>query len=170
MISNTWDPHDWNSKNQTYSSIRHNNSLTNCRKSGLLYHNASQCCKSGLSYSSPFDCRWLLWCEMQVIRGMATRYTYNKTIPQTIYSPENVVFTYSSGRNPEIPNPPRTKLGLASGKALPSCDFVFRHIHYDEDKNILEDYQTPFDKPFYDLIRDDLWVCDPLSLTVLAQS
>ena len=141
MISNLFIPNDWNSKNQTYSYIRHNNSLTNCKKSGLLYHNASQCCKSGLSYSSP-----------------------------TIYSPENVVFTYSSKKNPEIPNPPRTKLGLASGKALPSCDFVCRHIHYDEDKNILEDYQTPFDKPFYDLIRDDLWVCDPLSLTVLTQS
>lgn len=97
---------------------------------------------------------------------MATRYTYNKTIPQTIYSPENVVFAYSSKKNPEISNPPRTKLGLASGKALPSCDFFYRHVHYDEDRNILEDSLSPFDKPFYDLIRDDLWVCDPLSLTV----
>lgn len=99
---------------------------------------------------------------------MATRYTYNKTIPQTIYSPENVVFSFSSEKSPEIRNTPRTKLGLASGKALPSCDFVYRNIRYDEDKNVLEDNQVPFNKPFYELIRDDLWVCDPLSLTVFS--
>lgn len=64
-------------------------------------------------------------------------------------------------------NPPRTKLGLSSGKALPAGDYFYRHIRYDDDKNVLEDVLTPFDKPFYDLIRDDLWITDPLSLTVL---
>ena len=62
---------------------------------------------------------------------------------------------------------PRTKLGLASGKNLPSCSFYKRNIQYDEDSNTVEDILTPFDRPFYDMCRDDLWVLDPLSLTVL---
>lgn len=60
----------------------------------------------------------------------------------------------------------RTKKGLASGAALSSGSFYKRNIQYDDKDNRIEDVLTPFDRPFYDLCRDDLWILDPLSLTV----
>ena len=62
---------------------------------------------------------------------------------------------------------PTTKLGLSSGRILPPSQFYQRSVRFDENKNINEDVLTPFDNPFYSLIRDDLWVLDPLSLSVL---
>lgn len=61
---------------------------------------------------------------------------------------------------------PRTKKGLASGLFLASGEFYSRNTRYDDDKNVIEDILTPFDRPFYDLCRDDMWILDPLSLTV----
>lgn len=61
----------------------------------------------------------------------------------------------------------RTKLGLSSGKSLPAADFFDRKQFYDEDMNVLKaDFQL-YKDPFVNLIRDDLWVLDPLSMHVL---
>ena len=62
-----------------------------------------------------------------------------------------------------------TKLGLSSGKALPSSQFYTRCVSFDEEQNINKDELTRFDKPFYSLIRDDLWVLNPLSMTVRSE-
>ncbi|KAK8820577.1 hypothetical protein WA577_006637, partial [Blastocystis sp. JDR] len=106
---------------------------------------------------------------MKTCRGFATRYSYNKTIPQTIYAKENIVLSFTDEQNKkESKNKkrsPMTKLGLSSGKALPSSQFYTRCVSFDEEQNINKDELTRFDKPFYSLIRDDLWVLDPLSMT-----
>ena len=107
---------------------------------------------------------------MQIIRTFATRYSYNKTIPQTFFSKESVILSYEQAKKqPEKRIPKdilRTKKGLASGAALSSGSFYKRNIRYDDKDNRIEDVLTVFDRPFYDLCRDDLWILDPLSLTV----
>ncbi|KAK8801070.1 hypothetical protein WA588_001896 [Blastocystis sp. NMH] len=103
-----------------------------------------------------------------VFRGVATRYSYNKTIPQTIYSKEDIVLSFrgedASVSKKDIKRTARTKLGLSSGKALPSGHFFSRKQHFNEDQNVVEAELLSYDKPFVDLIRNDLWVLDPMCL------
>ena len=110
---------------------------------------------------------------MQIIRTFATRYSYNKTIPQTFFSKESVILSYEQEKKQSEKRIPkdilRTKKGLASGAALSSGSFYKRNIRYDDKDNRIEDILTVFDRPFYDLCRDDLWILDPLSLTVASQ-
>lgn len=108
--------------------------------------------------------------HLQIVRCLSTRYTYNKTIPQTFYTKEDVILSFGNNKEQTkqtIPKDiPRTKKGLASGLFLASGEFYSRSTRYDDDKNVIEDILTPFDRPFYDLCRDDMWILDPLSLTV----
>ena len=60
----------------------------------------------------------------------------------------------------------RTKLGLSSGATLSPAHFFSRQQKFNEKGNILEDNLLSFDKPFSSLIRDDLWVMDPMALRV----
>lgn len=60
----------------------------------------------------------------------------------------------------------RTKLGLSSGNTLTPSHFFSRQQKFNEKGNILEDNLSPFDKPFSSLIRDDLWVLDPMAMRV----
>lgn len=105
-----------------------------------------------------------------MFRGVATRYSYNKTIPQTIYSKEDIVLSFrgkeSSASKSDPKRTARTKLGLSSGKSLPSGDFYLRKQHFNEDLNVVEAELLSYDKPFVDLIRNDLWVLDPMCLRV----
>ena len=105
-----------------------------------------------------------------MFRGVATRYSYNKTIPQTIYSKEDIVLSFqgkdSSVSKSDLKRTARTKLGLSSGKALPPGNFYLRKQHFNEDLNVVEAELLPYDKPFVDLIRNDLWVLDPMCLRV----
>ena len=105
-----------------------------------------------------------------MIRTFATRYSYNKTIPQTFFSKESVILSYEHEKKQSEKRIPkdilRTKKGLASGAALSAGSFYKRNIRYDDKDNRIEDVLTVFDRPFYDLCRDDLWILDPLSLTV----
>ena len=61
----------------------------------------------------------------------------------------------------------RTKLGLSSGKSLPAADFFDRKQYFDEDMNVLKADYEPYKDPFVKLIRDDLWVLDPMALHVI---
>ena len=60
----------------------------------------------------------------------------------------------------------RTKLGLSSGNTLSPAHFFSRQQKFNEKGNILEDNLSTFDKPFSSLIRDDLWVLDPMAMRV----
>ena len=56
--------------------------------------------------------------------------------------------------------------GLELGKSPALVPVLHTVRLFDEEQNINKDELTRFDKPFYSLIRDDLWVLDPLSMTV----
>jgi mdm38 len=49
---------------------------------------------------------------------------------------------------------------------LPSGHFFSRKQHFNEDQNVVEAELLSYDKPFVDLIRNDLWVLDPMCLRV----
>ena len=108
---------------------------------------------------------------MQLLRSITTRYAYNKTIPQTVYSKQDIVLAFPDGKKKaasvDTKRTTRTKLGLSSGKSLPVADFFDRKQYFDEDMNVLKADYEPYKDPFVKLIRDDLWVLDPMALHVV---
>lgn len=87
-----------------------------------------------------------------------------------MFAKENVILSFSpdkkSTESVDGRNVLRTKLGLSSGSTLSPSEFFVRQQHFNEMGNILEDNLTAFNKPFSSLIRDDLWVLDPMAMRV----